>query len=130
MYTYDELIHIRQNEIFNEIRDIEEEVLRLRTEIEKLEALKKRRLAEYDMLQHVNDKGLVDNERKVSRLDFEAALRRIFDKAGRPLAIGELIDRLEEFGYIYSNYHSAYNRLRSLGILEPTGARGYYNLLK
>jgi len=132
MFSHDELIQIRQNEIFNEVQDIDDHIRQLCAELEKLEALKKRRLAEYDLLQRVSDKGLVDNRGQTTRLSLEAALKRIFDKAGRPLSIGELIGQLREFGYMYDSlpYHTAYSRIRALGILEPTGARGYYNLLR
>ena len=127
---YDDLIQARQAEIFNEVQDIDAELLQLTARLEKLAALKERRIAEHNMLQNVKDRGLIANEHKSTRVDFETAIKRIFDKAGRPMAIGELINELETFGYIFSKYNTAYMRLKSLGVLESTGARGYYNLLR
>lgn len=119
---YDEVIRNRQAEIFNEITDIEKKM-------EKLRAVKEQRIAEYNMLQHISERGLMDEGKKVARIDFEEAIKRIFNQAGRPLSVGELIGKLEEFGYIWSNYQAAWYRLRSSRLLEPTGERGYYNII-
>lgn len=130
MLTYDEIIRNRQAEIFGEIQDLDRDILQLTAAIEKAKSTKERRVAEYNMLQNINDRGLMDEGKKVSRIDFEDAVKKIFEQAGRPMSISQLISQLETFGYLYSNYQSAWYRLRSTKMLEHTGARGYYNLLK
>lgn len=127
---YDEIIRTRQAEIFNQVQDLDREILQLTAAIEKAKATKEQRIAEHNMLQHISDRGLMEEDnKKVRRIDFEDALKRIFDQAGGPMAIREVIDRLEQFGYMWSNYQSAWYRLRSTKLLEPTGARGYYNII-
>lgn len=120
---YDEIIRQRQSELFTEINQLEQE-------IERLKQLRERRVEEYKMLQHISDRGLMNDERKPARIDFENALKEIFKNAGRPMSIGELIDKLEEFGYSWSTYQTAWASLRRTRLLEHTGARGYYQLVR
>jgi hypothetical protein len=84
------------------------------------------------MLQNIQDRGLaIGDNNKVSRIHIEDALKRIFDKVGRPMSVGEIFEQLESFGYIWSSYHTAYNKIvRDIGILESAGTRGYYQLIR
>lgn len=130
---YEDIIRNRQAEIFNQVQDIDAEINQLKANINQLEHLKELRIMEHKMLQNVSDKGLVVEEsNRVSRVDLEDALKRIFQEAGRPLKISDLIEGLERYGYMYSKlkYQTAYARLRATRLLESTGAQGYYNLIR
>lgn len=125
MYTNEEIVQYRLNEIYNELMDLESEGEALKARLEKIEYLKKVRAAEYRMLQNVKDKGaIVAEDGRVSRIFLEDALKKIFDKAGRPMKIADVIEEVEKFGVEWSRYQTAYYRLTEL--LKPTGARGYY----
>lgn len=130
MHTYDEIIRTRQTEIFNEVNEIEEKINQHLAAIEKLRSTKEQRIAEYNMLQHIDDRGLMDEGKKIARIDFETALKQIFEQSGKPMKVGDLIDRLEEFGYMWSNYQSAWYHIKNADLIQPTGARGYYNLIR
>ena len=62
------------------------------------------------------------------RMDFEQTLRKIFEAAGRPMAMVEIITELERFQYEWSDYQAAYKYIRNCNCIESTGARGYYQL--
>lgn len=130
--THDEIIRIRQAEIFNDVQEIRREIIQLMARVEILNALEKQRVAEHDMLQHVTERGLISGpaNKKLDRIGLEDSVKRIFDQAGKPLRIGELLDELEKFGYIWSSYQTGYYRLRQTRLISETGARGYYNIIR
>lgn len=130
--THDEIIRIRQAEIFNDVQEIRREIIQLMARVETLNALEKQRVAEHNMLQHVTERGLIGGpeNKKLDRIGLEDSVKRIFDQAGKPLRIGELLDELEKFGYIWSSYQTGYYRLRQTRLISETGARGYYNIIR
>ena len=133
MRSYDEIIHHRSNEIFNEVQDIDRELREIAARAERLTAKKEMLIEEHQMLQNIQDKGLIASpgSNKVSRMKLEDALKRIFDRVGRPMSVTEIFEALREFQYQWSTYHAGYQRLfREMDVLESTGARGYYQLRK
>lgn len=125
MYSNEEVVQYRLNEIYNELMDLENEAESLKAKLERNEYLRKVRSAEYRMLQNVKERGAIVAEGgRISRVQYEDVLKKIFDKTGRPMTIGELRDELERFGFDKGNYARDYQRLTD--ILIYTGARGYY----
>lgn len=133
MMTRDTVIKARQAEIVNEVFEIESRMSELRDELERLAILKEQRMMEHQLLEEVGERSILGEHtpgRKSTRLSFEDTLIQIYDNAGRPLRIKELIGELERFGYQWSNYYTAYSYITSSHIVAPTGARGYYNVVR
>lgn len=132
MLSKDFVIRSRQAEIVNEVHTIEEEIRACHKRIEELTQKRDLRIAEHDLLDKVEDRGIIvdlGNTSKRSQMNFEDCMKRIFDNAGRPMKMSEIINELEKFNYIWSSYHSAYQRITGAGIVQVI-TRGYYQLLK
>lgn len=132
MLTRDEVIKARQSELINEVVEIEQRIVELTNELERLALLKEQRAMEYRLLEQLGERSCVDdlvNDRK-SRVSFEDCLITLYERVGRPLRMREIIDEMEKFGYQWSNYWRAYSYIRSLDIVQSTGARGYYNIIR
>jgi regulator of replication initiation timing len=145
MLTHDEVLQNRKNELFNEITEVDKEIMEYNQKIEQLKRRKALRIAEHHILTDVTDRGIVLKSKQLNdiidesrptfainsrnRLHIEDVLKRIFENAGRPLSIGEIISELESFGYIWSDYYKAYSSIRNIGVLERI-SRGYYQFIR
>mgnify|MGYP001497892637 CR=1 FL=1 len=138
--TAQQVIKKRQAELIDEAQE-------LRRELQALEARKQeiyRRLTEieieYSIHESYDDQGRIETVTTVTqtttttrraqhdRLNIEDIVKNIMLSAGRPIQIGEIIDQLERFGYIWSRRTSAYEYLKRLDILMPAGKHGFYQL--
>jgi hypothetical protein len=135
-FTTSEILRNRKQQIFNRTQEINERIYALQMEMQELERERHMLLAEHEILERVDEKALIIDTNKqretqrVSRVMLEDAVRMIFDEAGRPVRIGDLIDELEKYGYVWSKYQSAYARIKSLPFIEDTGARGYVQFVR
>jgi alanyl-tRNA synthetase len=132
MLDADHVVKARQNEIINEVGEIEQEVKELQERIEKLQTKRQMRIAEYELLDRMQDRSLVFSSSKTGRVDrltFEDCIKRIFDNKGRPMKISEILKELEKFNFVSSSYQSAYSQITKKGIVEPV-SRGYYQLVR
>lgn len=132
MFSNNDIVEERKKQIHNELMDVEQSIQQCKATLEKLEYTRRFRLAEYEMLEKHVDRGQLigHHSNQIKRMHIEDAIRSIFDKAGKPLKIGELIDQLELFGYMWSNYNSAYVAITTFDNVKFTGARGYYQYLR
>lgn len=138
--TAQQVIKKRQAELIDEAQE-------LRRELQALEARKQeiyRRLTEieieYSIHESYDDQGRIETVTTVTqtttttrrsqhdRLNIEDIVKNIMLSAGRPIQVGEIIDQLERFGYIWSRRTSAYEYLKRLDILMPAGKHGFYQL--
>lgn len=132
MITSNQIIEERKKQIHNELYDIAEEIQKHKAALERLEYLRTFRLAEFDMLDRHVDRGqfIAHSSRSTKRMHIEDAIRSIFDGAGKPLRIGDVIEQLERFGFLWSSYQSAYAAITNFDNVQFTGARGYYQYLR
>jgi hypothetical protein len=132
MLSVDYVVRSRQAEIVKEVQSIEDEIRLAYQKIEELKQLRDLRIAEHDILDKADDRGIIiglGQTTKRSSLAFEDCIKRIFDNAGKPLRMKELIEELEKFNYIWSNYANAYNHITKSGHVQAV-IRGYYQLVK
>lgn len=132
MLTRHDVIKARQSELINEVYGIEQRIQELAAEIDRLTTLKEQRMMEHQLLEEIGDRGIMGDVTKVKkdRMTFEDVMIKLHESAGRPLRIKEIIEGLEKFGYQWSNYYTAYNYITNSHIVQPTGARGYYNVIR
>lgn len=125
MYTNDDIIKMRKNELFTEIQNIDAQLQEMAEATERLMQLKELRYAEHMMLSRIEDKGYIVDVKtsKEARVDIEEAVKRIFDDYGRPIALHELIKKLKEYGFIVKREHVV-----NLDIVQRA-SHGYYQLL-
>lgn len=128
--TTQQIIEERQKELINEVQDLEQLIRNKQLELESLIQLRDRRIMEHDILDRVPRADMFsmrEGEVTRSRLTFEDCLKLIFEHAGRPVRMTELIDALETYNYKWSNYATAYNYITRTPHVENV-ARGYYQL--
>jgi hypothetical protein len=134
MLTMDSVIKNRQAELVNEVFEIETKLSQLQQEMERLVILKEQRMMEHQFLESGgfrNEVRITNGMRTTSdRLSFEDCLMQIYDQYGRPLQVKEIISAVERFGYQWSSYQSAWAYITNSGMLEKTGQRGYYNIIR
>jgi flagellar biosynthesis/type III secretory pathway chaperone len=133
--TVDDVVRKRQAELTEEFNQLKMQEQELNNKL----ALLERRLAEieveYKVFEeadrrelHTPGQGLHSfNARRQDKLQFEDVLRKVFENAGRPLTVKELISQLEHFGYTWSKYNTAYAYLTNHELVNKA-ARGYYQL--
>lgn len=140
--TLDDVVRKRQTQLVNEADDLNAE----------LEAIKNRaaeintRLAEihleYGVFEKAQDRRIVithtetfsqtvrDGKNPTDRLQFEDALKAIFNRIGRPMPVRDIIKELEPMGWQWAQYHTARGYIANSDMLETAGKRGYYQLLR
>ncbi|MMZ42219.1 hypothetical protein D1872_37390 [compost metagenome] len=136
-----EVVQKRQAQLLTESHDlnIEEEQIR-----ERLIAIQNRR-KEINIERQVLEAGMQDtgrlvynenhitinlhNGRKVQsdRINFDQALQVIFETAGTPLQMKTIIEELEQIGFRWNHYVTAYGYISRHHSIVSTGARGFYN---
>lgn len=132
MFANDGIVEERKKQINNELIDISNEIQMHTAALERLEYLRNFRLAEYNMLDRHIDRGqlIESSPRSIKRMHIEDAIRAIFDGAGKPLRVGDVIERLEKFGFMWSSYQSAYAAITNFDNVQFAGARGYYQYIR
>jgi len=140
IWATDEIIRFRQQEIFNRVQEIEQEIRRLEAELNKLRNEKERLIAEHDLLDRFHDRSgiisvttttTVTRMTSRDRLTFEDVLKRIFEHAGRPMRMIEIIHELEKYGYKWSCYESAHSYISRLPHIEKIPqCRGFYQWVR
>lgn len=130
--TTTEIIANRKKQIFNRSQEIRQRIYDLEAEKESLIREEAYLMAEHDMLERIDMKGLIVDtvKRTQDRVMIEDAVREIFDEYGRPVKIKELIDELEKYGFQWSTYANAYYRVKRLPYICETGAYGYVQFLR
>lgn len=136
-----EVVQKRQAQLLTESHNLnlEEEQIR-----ERLIAIQNRR-KEINIEQQVLEAGMHDagrlvynenhitinlnNGRKLrsDRIEFDHALRVIFETAGTPLPMKTIIKELEQIGFRWNHYVTAYGYISRHHSIVSTGAKGYYN---
>ncbi|MNH41907.1 hypothetical protein D3C79_1034970 [compost metagenome] len=61
------------------------------------------------------------------RINFDQALQVIFETAGTPLQMKTIIEELEQIGFRWNHYVTAYGYISRHHSIVSTGARGFYN---
>lgn len=142
--TADDVISKRQTELMSEIMDIDDELKELEERVHSLKIKRDEKIMEYDLFCRMEERneiritttsttveirGRRGRLNQSDKLSFEDVVKQIFDKAGRPMRISELIERLEKFGYKWSKYGSAFNYITTSHVVEKV-ARGYYQIIR
>lgn len=141
MITADEVIRSRQGEIFNRVQTIESELGKMELQKVQLALEKERLLMEHDILDAHTDRGHLSVTTTTTttvrmgtkdKLSFEDTAKKIFENAGRPLQIGEIIEQLEKFGYQWSTYQGAYGYITKCtsSIAKVPQCRGMYQFMR
>lgn len=141
MLTADDVIRSRQAEIFNRVQEIENELQRLEKLKSSLELDKEKLMMEHEILDSYDHRDHLSvttttttttfKMRSSDKLTIEDTLRKIFDNAGRPMRMVEVIGELEKFGYQWSRYESAHSYISRLPHIEKVPqTRGMYQWVR
>lgn len=120
-------LRMRLEEIKQEADAINREMSEIYLESQMLDAQQDRGV----MITHTETFTTTIMDRRKSPTDklmFEDAVKKVFDNAGKPLAVREIIAELESFGWQWSRYANARNHIANSELLESAGKKGYYQL--
>jgi predicted nuclease with TOPRIM domain len=139
--TLDDVIRERQRELIDQSNALRARLEEIKQEADEINRKMAKIYLESQMLDAQQDRGVVithtetftatiSDRRKspTDKLLFEDAVRKIFDRAGRPLPVRDIIAGLEPYGWQWSQYSNARNFIANSELLEPAGKRGYYQL--
>lgn len=133
MFNTTFIVEERKKQIINELMEINETIRELNEQVSRLTNSKKFREMEYEMLDRTVDKGVViggTNNNATSRLLLEDAIKSIFNNAERDaIKLADIILQLESYGYRWSNYFTAYQKITGLDSLCNTSKKGYYQFI-
>ena len=141
MITADDVIRDRQRAIFNRVQEIEHEKVRLQKQLEALDLEKQKLMMEHDILDSYDHRNHISvttittittvRMGSKDKLTFEDTLRKVFDNAGRPLRMVEIINELKKFGYTWSRYESAHSYISRLPHVQKVPqCRGIYQWVR
>jgi len=141
--TMDQVVRKRQRELLDESNALNVELQEIRLRAEAID----RRLAEinleYQVFDQAGDRRTVTTVTRTDiltatvregrkspsdRLHFEDAIKAIFDQAGRPMKVKELVGQLERFGWQWATDQSAYRYITTSDLVESAGKHGYYQI--
>jgi hypothetical protein len=120
--TANEIIKHRKNNNFNRTQQIHQRLHELELEEQELRHELELIIAENDMLDHMEGRGIIINTHRVGHkpdhLMFEDAVREIFENAGRPIRVKDLISELAKYGYTWSTIQKARYDISNSDLIE------------